>query len=591
MSRLLIAAALLAGAAAACGPSDAASADGRTVWKSLPVVPDALESIADFALLDERGRRHQLSRYSRHPLVAMLVQGNECPIVRNTLSTWRELKEEFEPRGVAFLMLNANLQDDRESIAEEAREFDIDTPILLDDAQLVSGALGIGRTAEVLVFTPGDLKLVYRGPVDDRLGYESQRSRETHRYLHDALTALLDGRPVIAATEPVRGCLITSAISKGSLADAPSYARDIAPILQQRCGVCHREDGIGPWSLDGYETVRGWSAMIREVVLTRRMPPWHADPTIGHFINDRSLDPEQARALLAWIDAGAPRGDGPDPLAEAAGADPPPKWALGEPDLVLTLEEQQLPATGLIDYRYVTLDIPLEEDVWIVAAELRPSNPKVLHHSLAILEGPGLWTKNWPEATVAAYAPGRRPVRFPEGTGIPIRVGSSFRMQLHYTSTGKPEVDQPQVALYFADEPPERQLLVKVGANHNFVIPPGASNHVVRRSVKFDRDALIYSFRPHMHYRGKSMTYEARYPDGSKEVLLSVPDYRFNWQTHYALAEPKRVPAGTIIKIIAVYDNSDLNPDNPDPTVEVRWGLQSVDEMFLAYTHYAYVDE
>jgi hypothetical protein len=181
--------------------------------------------------------------------------------------------------------------------------------------------------------------------------------------------------------------------------------------------------------------------------------------------------------------------------------------------------------------------------------------------------------------------------RFPPGTGIPILAGSSFRVQLHYTTTGRPEVDRPEVALYFATEPPERHLRLKVAANHDFVIPPGAPAHVVRRSVKFEREALIYSFRPHMHYRGRSMSYEAVYPDGSKEMLLSVPDYRFNWQTHYKLQEPKRVPAGTKIKIVAVYDNSDLNPDNPDPTAEVRWGLQSTQEMFLAYTHYTYVDE
>ncbi|MHC4846168.1 MAG: redoxin domain-containing protein, partial [Planctomycetota bacterium] len=559
-------------------------------YAGIPPVVDPLGAVDDFALLDQDGRLHRVSDYADRPAVAMLVQGNACPIVRNSLPAWRELRERFESRGVAFLMLNANPQDDRASVAEEAREFGIEVPVLLDDRQLVSRALDIGRTAEVLVFTPRDRKLAYRGPLDDRLGYETQKASATRAFLADALDALFDGRPVPAADLPARGCLISDADPARDAAGAPSYARDVAPILLAKCGVCHREGGIGPWSLSDHDTVRGWSAMMRETILTRRMPPWHADPHIGRFANDRSLSPAQSRTLLDWIDAGAPRGDGPDPLVEADTATPPPKWALGEPDLILPVPEQQLPATGLIEYRYADIEIPFDHDVWVVAADLQPGNPKVLHHGFAILDRPDRGRERWMEAILDKFTPGRQVQFFPEGSAVLVPKGSKFVMQLHYTSTGKPEVDRSELALYFADAPPEREYLGKYILDKRMVVPAGARDVSFEKTIVFEKDSLLHTLQPHMHYRGRSMTFEARYPDGSREMLLSVPDYRFNWQSQYTFEEPRLLPAGTKLIVTGTFDNSANNPDNPDPTVDVRWGLNSIDEMFVAYAYYTELD-
>jgi hypothetical protein len=586
MSRSCIAAALLVAVAAACGPSDAGAANAPG---TLPAGVASLGTVVDFALLDQDGRLHRLSDYADRSAVAILVQGNACPIVRNTLSAWKKARELYESRGVAFLMLNANPQDDRAGIAEEAREFGIETPILIDDAQLVSRSLGIGRTAEVLVFTPRDRQLAYRGPVDDRLGYETQKPNASDEFLCNALDALLDGLPVAAAGSEVRGCLISDVDASGDGVDAPSYAHDVAPILTAKCGACHRDGGIGPWSLDDHDTVSGWSAMIRETILTRRMPPWHADTHIGRFANDRSLRPEQARTLVRWIDAGAPRGEGPDPLVEAPLA-AAPKWMLGEPDLVLTVPEQELPATGLVEYRYEDIELPFDRDVWVVAADLQPSNPKVLHHGFAILDRPDRGRRRWMESLLARFTPGDVAQRFPEGSGVLVPAGSKLVMQLHYTTTGKPEVDRSEVGLYLADAPPEKTYRGKYVIDHKLAIPPGAQEYTTTRTMVFETEALLHTLQPHMHYRGRSATYEAFYPDGSQEVLLSVPDYRFTWQNHYTFEEPLRIPAGTRIVCTATFDNSANNPDNPDPTAEVHWGLASIDEMYIAHAYYTDAD-
>ena len=577
----LLGACLLVAAASASGPA--------------PEPP----RVDDFALLDQHGRFHRLSSHAAARAVVLFVQGNGCPIARNSIPVLNALRAEFEPRGAVFLALNASPQDERAAVAAEAAAYGLELPVLLDEAQLVSGSLGVERTAETFVIDPASRRLLYRGPVDDRLHYETQRPAR-REYLREVLEAQLAGRPLPFERRPSPGCLILFEARPGAgggprgsarEAGAPSYARDVAPILMDRCRGCHRDGGVAPWAMTSFAMLRGWSPMLREVILTRRMPPWHADPAVGRFSNDISLRPEEARALVRWVEAGAPRGDGPDPLAEQPAA-APPEWPLGPPDLVLAGERQEVPATGVVPYRYETLDVPLERDVWLRAADVRPSNPAVAHHATAYLvypsgappsqvEGP-----HFARGLFAGYVPGREPEIFPEDTGFFLPRGTRIRFQLHYDPTGRPEVDVPRIGLYFAHAPRRHALQIGAAANLDFEVPPGASDHEAVAVRALSRDVVVYRLTPHMHYRGKRMAIEAHHADGTRELLLNVPNYSFGWQRQYVLAEPKLLRAGTRIVARAGFDNSAANPANPDPTVSVRWGEQSFEEMLIGYVLY-----
>jgi hypothetical protein len=446
----------------------------------------------------------------------------------------------------------------------------------------------------VLVIATEGWRIVYRGPVDDRLHYEAQRPARAH-YLRDALVALLDGRPIETPARAAQGCLVHFPGRERAEPTPVSYSDEIAPLLARRCADCHREGGVAPWAMTSFAVVRGWAPMIREVVRTRRMPPWHADPRFGRFANAIDLSIEEQRTLIGWIDAGAPRGEGPDALAENASA-PLPEWLLGPPDLVLEAPEQSLPATGVVPYRYESVDVPIERDVWVRGVELRPSNPRVMHHGLAWMvypDGRELPPTEGPRFTrgmFAAYVPGRDAQRLPEGTGHFLPAGSKVRFQLHYTTTGRPERDAPRLGLQLSREPLPHELLTGAAARFDFAIPPGAADHREMAERKIRRDVLVYALTPHMHYRGKSMSYEAHYPDGESETLLSVPGYQFNWQRRYVFAEPKRLPAGTRLVVRAAFDNSERNPANPDPTAWVRYGEQTFEEMLFGYFQYRDLD-
>ncbi len=580
-----------------------------------PAHASAGDRVDDFALLDHEGRFHRLSYHADAPAIVLFVHGNGCPIARNALPALKALRDEWAPRGVVFWLLNANPQDDRQRIASEAASFDVDLPILVDETQLVAESLGVTRTAEAIVVDPSTWRIVYRGPIDDRLNYEAQRPVR-HAYLRDALDAHLAGRPVEAAARAAPGCLVHLPDADREAHREISYAEQIAPLLAQRCGGCHRDGGVAPWSMSSYEMVRGWSPMMREVVRTRRMPPWHADPHVSRFENDLSLSVEETRLLVHWIEAGAPRGEGPDPLREAAqskqsnpsseskgrafvpvsmgaaaAAGDAEAWTLGPPDLVLTLPTQSIPATGVVEYRYETLDVPLESDAWIRGVEIRPSNAAVMHHGTAYLIPPagGRVKTEGPSFTrglFAGYVPGREAEPFPDDTAVFLPAGSRIRFQLHYTTTGRAEEDTPRMALHLSREPVSHELKIGAAVNYGFEIPAGARDHedVARRTL--EKDILVYQLSPHMHFRGKRMRFEAHHPDGRVEPLLSVPNYNFNWQRRYVLAEPRRLPAGTTIEVRAGFDNSDRNPANPDPDSPVYWGEQSFEEMLIGYFVY-----
>ncbi len=560
----------------------------------LGAAPAAPQRVEDFALLDHEGRSHRLSYYGDRKAIVLFVQGNGCPIARNSIAALEAVGDEFASDGVIVFGLNANLHDDRKSVAREAREYGIDFPVLIDETQLVAESLGVTRTAEVLLIATEGWRIVYRGPVDDRLHYETQRPVREH-HLRDALRALLERKPIETPVREAPGCLIHFPERDRPERESISYAHEIAPLLARRCVECHREDGVAPWAMTAYATVRGWAPMIREVVRTRRMPPWHADPQVGRFANAIGLSVEEQRTLAHWIEAGAPRGEGADPLADHA-PPPAPEWALGPPDLVLAVPEQSIPATGVVPYRYESVDVPIEEDAWAREVDLRPTNLRVMHHGLAWIvypegrEPPPTEGPSFTSGMFAAYVPGREAHPLPEGGGYLLPAGSKVRFQLHYTPNGRPERDAPRLGLYLSHEPLAHELKTGAVARFDFAIPPGAADHreVAERTI--ERDILVYQLTPHMHFRGKSMSYAAHYPDGRRETLLSVPSYHFNWQHRYILSEPKRIPAGTRLVVHAAFDNSERNPANPDPGAWVRYGEQTFEEMLFGYFLYRDVD-
>jgi len=546
-----------------------------------------VSKVDNFGLYDQHGDFHNLYYYDDSKAIVLYTHGKGCPIVRNALPTLEEVRDEYHEKGVKFFLLNANLQDNRKNIAQEAKDYDIDFPILIDEDQLVAEALQIERTAEAILVDPETWEILYRGPVDDRLHYETQKPEADNRYLADAIDAFLAGEPIAEKRVKSPGCIVPLRDPRELAANVPDYATDIAPILQSVCQQCHVPNGIAPWAMTSYEVVKGWSPMIREVIRTRRMPPWHADPHVNDYQNDISLTSEQRQAIVHWIEAGSPRGEGKDPLKEN-----PPKeieWALGEPDVIVELDTQLIPATGVLDYRYVEQDIELTEGRWVKAVDVIPGNRAVLHHCLVAViypdghEEPIERDSRWLTGLFASYAPGMEPEVFPEGSGRYLPAGSKLEFQLHYTPTGREEKDATQLGIYFSDRPANKEYMVIGPYSATFEIPPHAKNHPVEATYNFDEPVTLYNMFPHMHFRGKSMKYTAIYPDGTKELLLSVPNYNFNWQRGYKLEDPISLPAGSKILCEATFDNSAQNKYNPEPDKPVYWGEQSFEEMMIGY--------
>jgi AhpC/TSA family protein len=549
--------------------------------------------VDNFRLLDHRGASHELYYLSDAKAVVLMVHGNGCPIVRNTLPVLREIRDRYRAQGVEFILLNSNLQDDRDSIAKEAAEFKTEFPILVDEAQLIGEALGVTRTADVYVIDPKSWKLVYRGPVDDRLAYGTQRAAAEKHYLTDVLDAMLDGKPVAVSQADALGCLVN--FPERELGDAHakiSYSERIAPLLVDRCVTCHREGGVGPWAMTSYESILGFAPMIREVIRNKRMPPWHADPHYGNFVGQRSISNEDAKTLVHWIEAGAPRGNGPDPLATLDKSWP--EWTLGKPDLIVEVPAYQVPATGAVEYQYPYAANPLGHDVWIRAIEILPGDRAVVHHVLAGIDDPGNGSRREIRGKIGelgGYAPGKNAVPYPSDTGILLRKQARFRFQIHYTPNGKATTDVTRMGLYFYDKPPKHSLDMVLILNTSFSIPANTKLYSDSIQQVFDRDIVLYSLLPHAHLRGRAAKFTAHYPDGREEILLSVPQYDFKWQPLYALNPPKLIPAGTRVVLDMIWDNSAQNPANPDPSKVVRWGDQTWEEMNVGWFRFREADD
>ncbi len=404
-----------------------------------------------------------------------------------------------------------------------------------------------------------------------------------------------------------------AALAANTAGSKVTFHKDVAPIFQKKCQSCHRPGEIGPMSLLTYKDARPWAKAIKQAVATKKMPPWFADPNHGKFANDPSLTEAELTAIANWADQGAPEGnakDAPKPMEWVTG------WGIGKPDVIYTVPKYDVPAQGVVDYKYVVIPTNFKEDTWIQMAEARPGNRSATHHIVVYVREPGSYymsdakpgeffqppkreqrrpaskeemeemrkemARRLPTEIIVGYAPGTDPVALPPGTAKLIKAGSDLVVQMHYTPNGKAGEDVSQIGFKFAKGPVKERVYIMSAPNLGFAIPPGDANHEVKSSVTVHRDVKLVDFNPHMHLRGKDFQYTITYPDGRQEVALKVK-YDFDWQLYYRPKEPIFLPAGTRIDCVAHFDNSANNPKNPDPKATVRFGEQSWEEMMIGW--------
>ena len=546
----------------------------------------AADRVGDFALLDQDGIYHNMSWYDNNKAVALFVQVNGDSASQASMARLAALRADYESRGVVFMTINP-LGQSRDSVAQEVSALQ-DIPALIDDTQLISEALGIEKSGEVLLFDPSAFRVMYRGPAGQEL--------------ESALAATVSGDMPDGIVLPAQGSSISYPARERNMAQGVSYVNDIAPMFVQHCADCHRDGGIAPFALDSHAMAQGWSPMIREVLMTKRMPPAQVDPHVGDFSNSYNVPLADQQKLLHWIAQGSPKDGDVDPLAQIEW--PETQWAFGEPDLIIPIPAQEIPATGVLEYIDVVVPIPgLTEDRWLRASQYMPSDRTVLHHTLNALIEPGqrprpglIGSFSHPDAPyITPYIPGAEPYIEDPDTGGLLKAGTMLALNMHYTTTGRATVDEGQIGLWFYDEdekPSQRKLgeCACIFPNEWTDIPPNDPNFAQVKSVTVGYDAYLTGFHPHMHFRGKSMVFEARYPDGSVETLLNIARYNYDWQVEYKLTEPKFVPAGTQVVVTGVFDNSVQNPANPDPDRQVPWGQQSWDEMFFGQVYWKPAD-
>ncbi|HRI87859.1 MAG TPA: cytochrome c [Candidatus Hydrogenedentes bacterium] len=372
-----------------------------------------------------------------------------------------------------------------------------------------------------------------------------------------------------------------------------AYTTDIAPIITKHCAVCHYRDGSGPFPLLRYEDVLARAAMIGEVVRTRRMPPWHADPAVGRFKNERRLNDDEVNRITEWIASGAPRGDTQGFVQLPSF---PSDWRIGRPDKIYTMpEDVSLPATGRIPYKQYEIPSGFSQDTWIDAIEIRPSTMMAVQHLIVKIKTDAPLHRRHGDFVgsghplLCSYTPGSEPVRFTDGKAILVPKHAKFLVQIHYTTAGKPQKDRTEIGVTIAEKQPRESVEWAVAEVYDFTIPPQVSDFRIATERSVPQDALVYALNAHMHYRGKSFEFIAHYPSGRNERLLRIPQYDFNWQTDYILERPVFLPKGTRIELIGHYDNSATNPRNPDPNATVRHGEDVWDEEFAGYMRVTWI--
>lgn len=537
--------------------------------------------VDDFMLADQNLLARQLYRMSDDKAVVLVTYASGDRQLHADAHALMALKAAYAGKPVDMLGVASRIGEKRDVVVADAKGAGIDMPILFDYEQLVGEELGVTRAAEVIVIDPKTWTIAYRGPVEGA---------------KPAVDALVAGQRVALTSAPAKGGMIAfPERAKAATFAKISYANTVAPIIQAKCATCHQPGGIGPMPLNTYEQIKGFSPMIREVIRTHRMPPYLADETVGAFQDDDRLTPSQMKTLVHWIDAGAQRGAGEDPLKKVAFK--APEWPLGKPNIVLNIPEVKIAASGIMDYQHPVVPMTLPEGRWLKATTFRVSDRQVVHHILSGTvntdhKGLEFNESQW-GASLGGYGPGRGSNIQPIDTGVWVPASGGVGFQNHYTPYGKETTEQTQMGLYFYPKGQEPKYVLRTFLIFDFSIeiPAGEEFHKETSYVEFPSDAILYGITPHAHVRGGSTQVSIIYPNGKTEQLLALPRYDFNWQYEYFLKTPLRVPAGSKILARWTYDNSSRNPGNPDPTKIVYMGEQTSQEMMATYLHYRWVDE
>ena len=549
------------------------------------------DTVKSLEFKDIRYLPRSLEELGEHKAIVFAFVNTTCPLAQRYVPRLKSLHAVYEKEGVQFVAVNVGASDTIQDMAAHALEHGVLFPFVKDVSGKCAVALGVSRTPEVAVLD-AKRRLVYRGRIDDQYRLGGALPKPRRKDLEEALKEVLAGKKVSRAETPVDGCLITLkssvAADKPKKGEATTYAEHIAPLMKKHCGECHRSGTAAPFSLLTWKDVAAQKEMIAEVVAERRMPPWYASPRHGTFQNDRSLSEQDRTAILRWIRGGMARGD-LSKLPREDKASKPDRWQIGTPDLVLSmLVPERLPADGFIPYKYTIFPHVFLRDTWVEAFEILPDNRRVVHHANLAYGSPG--QKPGHATFITGYVPGGQAIdlaHFDNDVAFRIPGLSALGLQIHYTTTGKPETCRISIGLRFARRPVKKRLHHRLMDPHGFRIPPRHPAFPVRESVTLQHDVSLLGLFTHMHVRGKDITFTAFHPGGRKETLLQIPNFSFDWQQGYEIkAGTKRLKKGTRLEALAHYDNSPFNPYNPDPDATVRYGPQTIHEMMNGYVFF-----
>jgi peroxiredoxin/mono/diheme cytochrome c family protein len=589
------------------------------------------EKIANLVFKDAQGNPHQLYDLKDQKAIVLVFLSFDCPVSTSYSQPLTDMVKEFGKHGVSIWGLTTNEDESRAEIAKRAKEFNLVFPVFKDERLIAADALKAEMTPEVFVLDTGFV-LRYRGRIDDSYSERLKKHTQVTKHeLRQTLAELVTGRPV--SSEPTRavGCPLPRYDKKLVKDGAVTYHRDVLPILQKNCQSCHRPGEVAPFSLMTYKQAVNWAEDIKTFTRNRTMPPWKLVAGMA-FHNERRMDEKDIKTLASWVDADCPEGDPRD-------APPPVKfpegWKLGTPDLVLSPDDDMtLGPTGRDLFRCFVLPTKLAEDVYVAAIEVRPSNPRIVHHALLFIDtrgagrklqdtaqaelakkpkttepldghvadgsvldrGPG-YTRSMgvgfiPQGGLSGWAPGQTTQYLPDGVGFSLPKNSDVVMQVHYHRNGRTERDRTQVGLYFARKKVDRPLQGGVIAGGSgtgalrtlFSIPPKNAAFSVDGDMWATGDFKLVSVMPHMHMVGKEITVTMTPPDGPAQTVLAIKQWDYNWQETYFLKQPLEVKSGTRLHVEAIYDNSDKNPRNPyDPPRRITFGEQTFNEMCFVF--------
>ncbi|MBL8891908.1 MAG: redoxin domain-containing protein [Planctomycetaceae bacterium] len=551
------------------------------------------------------GKLFTLSDNDKQLNRAFVFLTTTCPIANSYIVELNRLHKAL-PKNVELFGVVYEPNTTRLSVSKHFTEYKAEFPILFDASGLLTGVLKPSHVPEAFV-TSSTGDVVYRGAIDN--AYEAigrRRANVESHYLEDAIKAVAaNEKPVVGQTKPV-GCVLPPD-RVNVLESNVTYARDIAPILQQRCENCHRPGQVAPFSLTNYEEAKSHAEMILEVTGQRIMPPWIPGPETEHrFVGQRWLSDRELKLLTDWVRAGCMLGDVadlPPPATFSEG------WQLGTPDLVVKMQEPfTVPANGPDVLQNFVLPIDIPEDKLVAAVEFHPGNNRVVHHAVLFLDDKGQARKldaatpepgygNFggpgflPSGALGGWSVGNTARRLPNDMGRYLKKGSDLVVQVHYHPTGKTEVDQSEIGIYFVNKPVAdslRESAKLVGsiwmANYEMDIPAGEANYRRSTSYTLPKDVIMVGIVPHMHLLGKSMRVTAIEPEKQPQVLIDIPTWNYNWQDEYYYERPIQLKAGTKLVVEAVFDNSAANPSNPSsPPKRVTWGEETTDEMLFCF--------